>query len=126
MTEVIIPTLVIIAAAAVLAPIISEQTRGLRIPSVVIELGLGILIGPDVLKLTHPNEVISALSDIGLTFLMFLAGFELDLNRVKGQPLRLASLGWLLSLALALGFAFALVSTGLALDTLIVGLSLTT
>jgi Kef-type K+ transport system membrane component KefB len=126
MREVFIPSLVIIAAAAVLAPIISEQTRGLRIPSVVIELGLGILIGPDVLKLVHPNEVVSALSDIGLTFLMFLAGFELDLNRVKGQSLRLASLGWLLSLALALGFAFGLVSTGLALDTLIVGLSLTT
>jgi Kef-type K+ transport system membrane component KefB len=125
-TITVIPTLVLIAAAAVLAPIISEQTRGLRVPSVVIELGLGILIGPDVLKLTHSNEVISTLSDIGLTFLMFLAGFELDLNRVKGQPLRLASLGWLLSLALALGFAFALVSTGLALDTLIVGLSLTT
>jgi len=126
MREVVIPTLVLIAAAAVLAPIISEQTRGLRIPSVVIELGLGILIGPDVLKLTHPNEVISALSDIGLTFLMFLAGYELELNRVKGQPLRLASLGWLLSLALALGFAFALVSTGFAVDTLIVGMSLTT
>jgi Kef-type K+ transport system membrane component KefB len=125
-TIVVIPTLVLIGAAAVLAPIISDLTRGLRVPSVVIELGLGILIGPDVLKLTHSNEVISALSDIGLTFLMFLAGFELDLNRVKGQPLRLASLGWLLSLALALGFAFALVSTGLALDTLIVGLSLTT
>ena len=126
MREVVIPTLVLIAAAAVLAPIISEQTRGLRIPSVVIELGLGILIGPYVLKLTHPNEVISALSDIGLTFLMFLAGYELELSRVKGQSLRLASLGWLLSLALALGFAFALVSTGLAVDTLIVGLSLTT
>jgi Kef-type K+ transport system membrane component KefB len=84
-TVAVIPTLVLIAAAAVLAPIISEQTRGLRVPSVVIELGLGILIGPDVLKLTHPNEVISALSDMRLTFLMFLAGFELDLNRVKGN-----------------------------------------
>jgi Kef-type K+ transport system membrane component KefB len=126
MTDAVIPPLVLIAVAAVFAPIISEQTRGLHVPSVVIELGLGILIGPDVLKLTHPNEVISALSDMGLTFLMFLAGYELDLNRVKGQPLRLGSLGWLLSLALALGFAFALVSTGLALDTLIVGLSLTT
>jgi Kef-type K+ transport system membrane component KefB len=126
MTYAVISPLVLIAAAAVLAPVISEQTRGLRVPSVVIELALGILIGPDVLKLTHPNEVISAFSDMGLTFLMFLAGFELDLNRVKGQPLRLASLGWLLSLALGLAFAFALVSTGLALDTLIVGLSLTT
>jgi Kef-type K+ transport system membrane component KefB len=126
MINAVIPTLVLIAVAAVLAPIISEQTKGMRVPSVVIELGLGILIGPDVLKLTHSNDVVSALSDMGLTFLMFLAGFELDLNRVKGQPLRLASLGWLLSLAVALGFAFALVSTGLALDTLIIGLSLTT
>jgi Kef-type K+ transport system membrane component KefB len=126
MTEAAIPTLVLIAAAAVLAPIISEQTRGLRVPSVVIELGLGILIGPYVLKLAHPNDVVSALSDMGLTFLMFLAGFELDLNRIKGPPLRLAAWGWLISLALALGLAFALVSTGLALDTLIVGLSLTT
>ncbi|MGO8860145.1 MAG: cation:proton antiporter [Acidimicrobiales bacterium] len=126
MTEAAIPTLVLIAAAAVLAPIISEQTRGLRVPSVVIELGLGILIGPYVLKLAHPNDVVSALSDMGLTFLMFLAGFELDLNRIKGPPLRLAVSGWLMSLVLALGLAFALVSTGLALDTLIIGLSLTT
>jgi Kef-type K+ transport system membrane component KefB len=126
MTEAAIPTLVLIAAAAVLAPIISEQTGGLRVPSLVIELGLGILIGPYVLKLAHPNAVVSALSDMGLTFLMFLAGFELDLNRIKGSPLRLAALGWLMSLALALGLAFALVSTGLALDTLIIGLSLTT
>jgi Kef-type K+ transport system membrane component KefB len=126
MRDTVIPTLVLIALAAVLAPIISDRTRALRVPSVVIEIGLGILIGPDVLKLTHPNEVTATLSDLGLTFLMFLAGFELDLNRVKGRPLRLASLGWLMSLALALGFSFALVSTGLALDTLIVGLSLTT
>jgi Kef-type K+ transport system membrane component KefB len=126
MIESALPSLVLIAAAAVLAPIISHQTRGLRVPTVVIELGLGILIGPYVLKLVHPNSLVSALSDMGLTFLMFLAGYELDLNRVKGQPLRLATLGWLISLALALGLAFALVSSGLALDTLIVGLSLTT
>ncbi|HLN40832.1 MAG TPA: cation:proton antiporter [Acidimicrobiales bacterium] len=95
-------------------------------PSVVIELGLGILMGPYVFKLAHPNTLVTGLSDMGLTFLMFLAGFDLDLNRVKGQPLRLAAVSWLLSVVLALGVAFALVSTGLALDTLIVGLALTT
>ena len=126
MTEAALPTLVLIAVAAVLAPIISEQTRALRVPSVVIELGLGILMGPYVLKLVHPNSLVTALSDMGLTFLMFLAGFDLDLNRVKGRPLRLAAVSWGLSVALALGVAFALVSTGLALDTLIVGLCLTT
>jgi Kef-type K+ transport system membrane component KefB len=124
--EAAVPTLVLIAVAAVLAPILAEQTRGLRVPSVVIEIALGILIGPEVLKLVHPNDIVSALGDMGLTFLIFLAGFELDLRQIKGEPLRLAGLGWLISLALALGFAFALVSSGLALDTLIVGLALTT
>ncbi len=126
MIEAALPTLVLIAVAAVLAPVISERSGALRVPSVVIELALGILMGPYVLKLAHVNSLVTALSDMGLTFLMFLAGYDLELSRVKGQPLKLASLSWLLSLALALGVAFALVSTGLALDTLIVGLALTT
>lgn len=126
MTEAAIPTLVLIAVAAVLGPIIAELTLGLRIPSVVIELSLGIVMGPYVLHLVHVNGLVTALSDMGLTFLMFLAGFELELSRLKGPPIRLAVVGWLMSLALALGIAFILVSTGLALDTLIVGLALTT
>jgi Kef-type K+ transport system membrane component KefB len=126
MTEAAVPSLILIALAAVLAPILAEQTRGLRVPSVVIEIALGILIGPYVLNLIHPNQVVSALSDMGLTFLIFMAGFELDLKRVEGAPLSLALLGWLLSLGMALAFAFALVVTHIALDTLIVGLALTT
>jgi len=126
MIEAAIPTLALIAGAAVLGPIIAEQTRGLRVPSVVIELLLGILIGPYVLKLAHPDGLIESLSDMGLTYLMFLAGYELELDRIKGPPLRLALLGWLISLGLALGLAFVLVSSGLALDTLVVGLALTT
>lgn len=126
MIEAALPTLVLIAVAAVLAPVISERSRALRVPSVVIELGLGILMGPYVLKLAHVTSLVTALSDMGLTFLMFLAGYDLELSRVRGEPLKLAALSWLLSLALALGVAFALVSTGLALDTLIVGLALTT
>jgi Kef-type K+ transport system membrane component KefB len=125
-TEAAIPTLVLIAVAAVLGPIIAELTRGLRIPSVVIELSLGIVMGPYVLHLVHLNGLVTALSDMGLTFLMFLAGFELELDRLRGPPIRLAVVGWLMSLALALGIAFILVSSGLALDTLIVGLALTT
>ena len=126
MTEAAIPTLVLIALAAVLGPVIAEQTRGLRVPSVVIELSLGIVMGPYVLNLVHVNGLVTALSDMGLTFLMFLAGFELELDRLRGPPIRLAVVGWLISLGLALAIAFALVSTGLALDTLIVGLALTT
>jgi Kef-type K+ transport system membrane component KefB len=121
-----IPTLVLIAVAAVLAPIIAEQSRSLRVPSVVIELGLGILLGPYVFDLAHPGSLVTALADMGLSFLMFMAGFELDLARLRGRPLTLGALGWAISLGLALGFGFALVSSGLALDTVIVGLALTT
>ena len=39
---------------------------------------------------------------LGLAALFFMAGMELDLERVRGRPLLLAGYGWVLSLALAL------------------------
>ena len=124
MIEASIPTLVLIATIAVISPLLAERLRRFNVPDVVLELAFGIIVGPYVLKLAHTNDVVNGLSDIGLAFLMFLAGYELDLQGIRGRPLRLASLGWLLSLGMA--FAFALVSTGLAVDTLVVGLALTT
>ena len=56
MIEDAIPTLVLIGVAAVLAPIIAEGTRRfLPVPEVVIQILLGILIGPYVLALAHPT-----------------------------------------------------------------------
>jgi Kef-type K+ transport system membrane component KefB len=125
-TSASVGTLVLIAMAAVLAPILSELTGRLAVPEIVIEIGLGIIIGPYVLNLAHLTNVVTGLSDLGLTFLIFLAGFELDLATIRGKPLRLATTGWAISLVLGLGAAFALVSAGLARDTLVVGLALTT
>ena len=70
--------------------------------------------------------MVTGLSDLGLTFLIFLAGYELDLEKIRGRPLRLATSGWGVSLVIGLGAAFALVSAGLARDTVVVGLALTT
>jgi Kef-type K+ transport system membrane component KefB len=119
-------TWVLIGAVAVLSPIISELSGRLAIPDVVIEITLGILIGPAVLNIAHVDGVVTALTDMGLTYLMFLAGYELDLGRVRGRSLQLATAGWGLSLGLALVLALVLVSTGEALDDVIVGLSLAT
>jgi Kef-type K+ transport system membrane component KefB len=121
-----VPTLVLIAAIAVVSPLIAELTRRFGIPEVVIQILLGMAIGPYALKLAHPGDVVDALSDLGLGFLMFLAGSELDLHRVRGLPLRLGLIGWGISLVLALGAAFTLVSVGLGLDTVVIGLALTT
>jgi Kef-type K+ transport system membrane component KefB len=119
-------TLVLIAIAAVLAPILSELTGPAAIPEIVIQIGLGILMGPYVLDIAHVSGIVTGLSDLGLTFLIFLAGYELDLQKIRGRPLELAGAGWAISLVIGLGAAFALVSTGLARDTVVVGLALTT
>ncbi|HEY5097769.1 MAG TPA: cation:proton antiporter [Acidimicrobiales bacterium] len=121
-----VATLVLIALAAVLAPILSELTGPLAVPEIVIQIVLGILMGPYVLGIAHVSTVVTGLSDLGLTFLIFLAGYELDLQRIRGQPLWLATLGWAISLAIGLAAAFALVSSGLVRDTVVVGLALTT
>ncbi len=122
-----VPTLVLIALAAVLAPILADASRRIvPIPEVVIQIGLGILIGPYVLALTHPSTIVSALSDLGLTYLMFLAGTELDLNRLREGHMSLAATSWLASLVLALALGAMLKATGLVLDTVVVGLCLTT
>jgi Kef-type K+ transport system membrane component KefB len=125
-TAAAVGTLVLIAVAAVLAPILAELTGRLAIPEIVIEIGFGILLGPYVLDLAHVNDVVTGLSDLGLTYLIFLAGYELDLARIRGTPLRLATAGWAISLVIGLGAAFALVSAGLARDTVVVGLAVTT
>ena len=126
MTTTNVATLVLIAVAAVLAPILSELTGRLEIPEIVIQIGFGILLGPYVFDLAHVDNVVTGLSDLGLTYLIFLAGYELDLERIRGKPLRLATAGYGISLLIGLGAAFALVSAGLALDTVVVGLALTT
>jgi Kef-type K+ transport system membrane component KefB len=121
-----VATLVLIALAAVIAPLLSELTGKLAIPEIVFQIGLGMVMGPYVLNIAHINSTVSELSDLGLTYLIFLAGYELNLDRIRGAPLRLATIGWLVSLAVGLGAAFALVSSGLARDTVVVGLALTT
>ena len=126
MTSLSVGTLVLIALAAVLAPVLSELTGAIAVPEIVIQIGLGILMGPYVLGIAHVTNVVSGLSDLGLTFLIFLAGYELDLQKIKGRPLELAAAGWAISLAIGAGVAFALVSSGLARDTVVVGLALTT
>ena len=122
-----LPTLLLIALAAVAAPILADASRRLvPVPEVVIQILLGILIGPSMLALTRTSSVVTALSDLGLTYLMFLAGLELDVTRMREGHMGRATSAWLASLALALGVGAVLHATGLVLDTVVVGLCLTT
>jgi Kef-type K+ transport system membrane component KefB len=127
MIDTAIPTLVLIGLAAVLAPIVAEWSRRfIAVPEVVIQIIFGILLGPFVLNLAHPNNIVTALSDFGLTYLMFLAGTELDLSTMRQGHLGRAAGSWGTSLVLALAVGVVLRATGLVLDHVVVALCLTT
>ena len=118
-------TLALVTTLAVVAPIIAHLLRRFLVPVVVVEIVLGIVVGPQVLGWTSQSTVLDSLAEFGLAFLMFLVGYEINFARVRGRPLLLGTVGWLLSLVLALGIGTALVSGGLVRDRMIVGLALT-
>lgn len=119
-------SLVVIAAAAVLAPVLAELLRRWRIPTVLFELLLGILVGPSVIGWVEVDGFIGGLSELGLAMLFFMAGYEIDFARLKGAPLRLGSAGWVVSLVLGLGAGVVLAIEGLVVSSLLIGLALTT
>lgn len=126
MTQSTATSLLVIAVVAVSAPVLSELLRTLRIPSVLFELALGIVIGPAVLGLAETGPFIDGLSTLGLAVLFFVAGYELDLDRIKGGPLNRAGTGWVITVALALLTASVIVMTGFVLSELLIALALTT
>ena len=118
--------LVVIAVLAVLAPIIADVPRRFRVAIVVVEIVLGILVGPDVLDIVQTDPFIDALANLGLAALFFLAGSEIELGRIRGRPLRLAAGGWAVSLLIGVVAAVVLDATEVIQDPEIVAIALAT
>jgi Kef-type K+ transport system membrane component KefB len=120
----------LVLTAAALAPIIAGivglKFRSIVLPVVVVELLLGVVIGPQVLELAHTDDVLNAFAQLGLGFLFFFAGYEIRIEKIKGDPLKLAGKGWLVSLALAYGIAGILEVSGVVISDLLVGSALVT
>lgn len=120
-------SLALVGVVAVLAPLLADAIkRRARVPGVVVEIALGIVIGPQVLGLAEVTDIVAVFGNLGLSFLMFLAGFEIDLDRIKGRPLELAARTWFVSLALAVVVAGVLVLDGFVHEDILVALALTT
>jgi len=94
--------LLLIAFVAMLAPLLTELPTGFRLPVVVLEVILGILIGPHVFHLASPEGMTGTLGELGLAFLLFVVGLEIDFDKIRGRPLSLAVGGWFLSLFVAM------------------------
>ena len=120
-------TLVLISLIAALSPLLADAAgRWVRLPGVVIEIVLGIVIGPHLLGWANLDEVLEVLAEFGLVVLIFLAGFEIDPDEVKGRPVSLAVRGWMLSLAAGIGVAWALHALDVTSGVRFVAVALTT
>jgi Kef-type K+ transport system membrane component KefB len=118
--------LVITGAALVAAITFAALPSRIVPPVVVLELLLGILIGPQVLGLAQSDGFTDFFGNLGLGMLFFFAGYEIDFERLRGRPLMLAGAGWALSLALAYGLGGALAAAGVVLSLLFTGSALAT
>ena len=91
------------------AKLLAEVFERLKQPGIVGEILAGILIGPAVLGWVHPNQVLTALSELGVMFLLFRVGLELkssELLRVGGTALMVAACGVILPFILGYGYMY--------------------
>jgi len=110
--EIDFSNLVIIVAVAFAMPLLLGLAPGLRLPSVVLEIVAGIVIGPSVLGWVEVDEPVRVLSLIGLAFLLFLAGLEVDLDRLRGRRLGLVTVSFAVSFGIAVVVALGLKAAG--------------
>lgn len=121
------PPILFLLIAAALAPILGMVTRRIGLSIVVIELLLGIALGPQGFALASPKEgTLPALSTLGMAFLFFIAGLEIDLPAIRGRPLLLSVTGWASGLALAIPLALGFRAAGLAQAWVVVAVALVT
>jgi Kef-type K+ transport system membrane component KefB len=95
-----------------------------KLPSVVLEIIAGIVIGPSVLGIVHVDEAISVVALLGLAFLLFLAGLEIEFDKLRGQVLRLTLMGFAISFAIAVVVALGLKASGLIETPLLIAIIL--
>jgi Kef-type K+ transport system membrane component KefB len=109
--------LVAVCAVGFAAPLLLGIFPKIRLPAVVLEIVAGIAIGPSGLGWVKPDFPVQVLSVVGLGFLLFLAGLEVELAR-------LPAMGFVVSLAIGLTVGVALKAGGLVRSPLLIGITL--
>ena len=126
MTPPDVSSLVLILLVSSLAAIASRLHHRLVLPSIVVEIALGILIGPEVLDFAETDAYIQFLSTIGLVFLFFFAGLEVIERKVPRATLFRGTGGWTISIALALALGVVLEGAGVEAEWWLLGVALAT
>jgi len=111
-------------AVAFAAPFVLGLFPRVRLPSVVLEIVAGIVIGPSLLGIVEVNQAIEVIALIGLGFVLFLAGLEIEFEKLRGRVLRLTALGFAVSFVIAVVVGFGLSAAGLVETPLLVAIIL--
>ena len=116
--------LLVVMAIAFAAPLLLGLFPRVQLPSVVLEIVAGIVVGPSVLGIVEVDAAVQVVALLGLAFVLFLAGLEIEFDQLRGQVLRIALLGFALSFAIALVVSLGLELGGLVDTPLLVAIIL--
>ncbi len=117
-------SLEILAGVAFVVPLALDLLHIRLLPVVVFEILAGILIGPYGLGWVHADAGVQIFSLIGLSFLLFLAGIEIDLRHFRGSLMGIVAVAFVVSLALALLLSLGLGALNIIVDPLLVAITL--
>src|SRR5881227_3853867 len=124
MSEIHFTNLLIVVTIALLAPLALGFFPRIRLPAIVLEIVLGIVVGPSGLGWVKPDLPVSILALIGLAFLLFLSGLEIDVERLRGRILKLTGAAFALSFGIAIVVGLGLKAGGFAKSPLFVAIVL--
>jgi Kef-type K+ transport system membrane component KefB len=122
-TSVSVPVMMLIVFGA--AKLLAEVFDRFRQPAILGEIIAGVVIGPSVLNWVAPNSTIETLAELGVMFLLFRVGLEVnprDLWKVRGTALAVATMGVVAPMAAGWYFMRSLGSS--TPESLFVGASL--
>ena len=95
-------SVLIIAVIAVVLPVGLALVPRFPVPLAVLEVIAGIVVGPSVFGWVRIDPAVQVLSQLGLGMLLFLAGLEIDVERLRGPLARLAGAAFAVSAGLGL------------------------
>ena len=112
--------LLVVMALAASIPLSLGLVPRLPLPDSVLEILAGIVVGPMVLGWVEPDEVIAVLTKLGVAFLLFLAGLEINFRLLRGRAFRLGLYAFFASLVIGLALAAPLGAADVLSDPLFI------
>jgi Kef-type K+ transport system membrane component KefB len=117
--------LLVVAVVAFLAPIVAGLIPRRLVPAVVLEVLFGVAVGPEGLGWVHAQGAVELLYLMGLGFLLFLAGQDIEPEHFRDPMARVTATAYVVSLALAFPVAVGLLAVSSGADLRLIALSLT-